>query len=80
MYKIELSKESLKYLQKLDNPTREKVLEAIKSMPEGDIKKLTGSSYYRLRVGDFRIVFEKNNMLLKIQIIKIAPRGEVYKK
>jgi len=50
-------------------------------LPLGDIKPLHGSSDdYRLRVGDYRIIFSKGNKYLLIKIIEIAPRGEVYKR
>ncbi|WP_282433076.1 type II toxin-antitoxin system RelE family toxin [Desulfosporosinus meridiei] len=35
---------------------------------------------YRLRVGNYRIVFSKDDENIVISIIKIGPRGEVYKK
>lgn len=41
-------------------------------------KKLQGRSGYRLRVGDWRVIYEINNDQVVIIVIKIAPRGEVY--
>jgi mRNA interferase RelE/StbE len=42
-------------------------------------KKLTGHPGFRLRVGDWRIVYLLHNDRLVVQIIRIASRGEVYK-
>ena len=51
---------------------------AVMSLPLGDIKKLKGyQNMYRLRVGSFRIVFEKNGE--NYHVIKIDNRGDVYK-
>jgi mRNA-degrading endonuclease RelE of RelBE toxin-antitoxin system len=47
-------------------------------IPVGDIKKLKGFTVaYRLRVGDWRILFD---MGADITITNILPRGEAYKK
>lgn len=60
---IEYSKQSLKYLSKMDKPTMHRVKNAILHLshepPEGDIKPLKGQeNIYRARIGDYRIVFE----------------------
>lgn len=74
-------KYELKYLKKLDRNTQVRVIKAINDLPLGDIKKLQGSyEYYRLRVGNFRIIFSKNDKNLIILIIEIGPRGEIYNK
>jgi mRNA interferase RelE/StbE len=43
------------------------------------VKKLTEHPGFRLRVGDWRVVYLLQNDRLVVQIIRIAPRGEVYK-
>jgi mRNA interferase RelE/StbE len=46
-----------------------------------DVKKLQGKSDdYRLKVGDYRVIFSKNDRKFTIKIIEIASRGEVYKR
>jgi mRNA interferase RelE/StbE len=42
-------------------------------------KKLQGRSGYRLRVGDWRVIYEVNADEIVIIVLKIAPRGEVYR-
>ena len=44
-----------------------------------NVKKLTASPGYRLRVGDWRIVYTLDQERLAIEVIKIETRGGVYK-
>jgi mRNA interferase RelE/StbE len=79
-YKIKYEKGCLKYLNKLDRCSQVRIISAINQLPCGDVKKLQGNSEdYRLRVGKYRIIFNKDDDYLVISIIEIAPRGEVYK-
>lgn len=80
-YTIKYEKDCVKYLKKLDRNTQVRIIKAINQLPFGNVKKLQGSfADYRLRVGDYRIIFNKDDENILISIIKIAPRGEVYKK
>lgn len=57
-------------------------LKAIAADPaayRGDWKPLQGSSYWRLRVGDWRAICDVNNGELVLLVLKIAPRGDPYK-
>lgn len=76
---IEYSKRAVKSINGMDSRTKQRMKSAIESIPTGDIKPLKGSrGSYRLRVGGWRIIFsylEKDIIL----IVKIEPRGEVYK-
>ena len=77
MTTIIYSKDALKFLNKQDKPTRKRIVSAIEKLPLGNIKKLQGTIGYRLRVGDFRILFDKDGNI--INIIKIDNRGQIYK-
>jgi len=46
---------------------------------ENNIKRLKNTDAFRLRVGNYRVIFEKDEGVLKIIIIKIKHRSEVYK-
>lgn len=74
---IRYSKQALKFLKKLDKPTIKRIISAIEMLPSGDVKKLKGKEGYHLRVGDFRVIFDKDGNVL--YIIKIGNRGQVYK-
>ena len=45
-------------------------------LPAGDVKKLQGEENYRLRVGDYHIVFNNDGFVL--YIIRIDSRGQIY--
>ena len=74
---VKYSKQSIKFLSKQDKTTRIRIVEAINKLPQGDVKKLQGQENYRLRVGDYRNIFNKNGEILYIE--KIDNRGQVYK-
>ena len=44
-----------------------------------NVKKLTDAAGYRLRIGDWRVVYTLEQDRLIVAVIKIEPRGEVYK-
>ncbi len=74
---IKYSKQALKFLQKQDKITQKRILKAINLLPLGDVKKLQNKNGYRFRVGDFRIIFDKDGNILFIE--KIDNRGQIYK-
>jgi len=85
VYTIAYSKEAAKSLQRMPRNIaqliREK-LELIAVDPYADhpnAKKLQGREGFRLRVGDWRVIYKKQNEQLIIVVLKIASRGEIYK-
>lgn len=79
--KVELSPKAAKYLGRLNNPLKGRIIESLRKLaldpPQGDIKSLSGRDGYRLRVGDYRILFDI--MDDSIVVHDIAPRGQAYK-
>ena len=74
---IRYSKQASKYLQKQSKQVQLRIIKAINKLPAGDVKKMQGMNYYRLRVGDFRVIFSNDGTVLMVE--KIGNRGEVYK-
>lgn len=70
---IHYSKQAEKFLKKQDAATKNRIRNAIHSLPHGDVKKLRGTNSYRLRVGDYRIIFDKEGNVL--YILRIDSRG-----
>ncbi len=80
-YKIEFQKAALKFLRKQDKPTQERLLTAINKLPDGtDIKKLQGYDMYRMRVGNMRVLYTVDDVVMIVCIENIDNRGDVYKK
>ena len=83
-YSIEFTNDARRALKRLDKPVQRRVIEAIQALadtprPSG-VKALTSSSYLRIRVGDWRIVYEVHDGRLVIVVITIGHRGSVYRK
>ena len=79
-YQIFYEKEALKELNKLETSISRRIIKKIDEMSRNssscDIKKLNASNDYRLRVGDYRILFlfDKDS----IKILKIGHRQQIY--
>jgi mRNA interferase RelE/StbE len=82
-YKLEFKKSAAKELKALPNKEIKRILQSIDKLIENprpiNSKKLSASDKYRLRVGDYRILYEIQDQILIVYIIKIAHRKEVYK-
>lgn len=77
--KATYSKQAVKALGRMDTTTKQRIRVGVNGIPAGDIIKLRGhTELYRLRVGDWRIVFSYITDE-KVLVDKIAPRGKVYK-
>jgi len=79
----ELSKQSAKYLARLEKSVYEKLKKAINDIPSGNIKPLQGyNSILRLDIDvnkvSYRIIFEWVDNE-QVYVLKIKPRGDVYK-
>ncbi|MCI8295844.1 MAG: type II toxin-antitoxin system RelE/ParE family toxin [Lachnospiraceae bacterium] len=83
-YTIIIEKLAEKFIMKLPKPEKERVLKAIYRLPDGnDIKQLKGQrskGMYRLRVGDYRVIYTVNNEKLIVLVIDAGNRGQIYNK
>ena len=80
-YKVEFDKRAVKFIAKQPKPQRERIFKAIYKLPDiGDIKAMQGHlNTYRLRGGDYRILYTVDNDVLIIRVIEVGNRGDVYK-
>ena len=81
-YQIEISKPAAKFIRSLPKPEKERVMRAIYKLPEeGDIKQMKGArgrGLFRLRVGDYRIIYSVDNGELIVFVIDAGNRGQIY--
>ena len=83
-YQILIGKPAEKFIVKLPKPEKERVLKAISRLPEGtDIKPLKGKKskgLFRLRVGEYRIIYSVDDGKLIVYVIDAGNRGQIYNK
>ena len=81
-YEILFDKPAQKFILKQTQAQRIRLLTAINKLPnEGDRKTMKGyPGYYRLRVGDYRVIYTVEDKRLIVRVVNIGNRGDVYKK
>ena len=83
MLHITYSPQARKALRKMQPRTARRILDALEKVAENpgrrdlDIRKLEGRDGYRLRVGDWRVLYTIGGLVLAVE--RIGPRGDVYK-
>ena len=85
-YQVEFAASAKKEFDRLPSKLQDKIVEALRFLAENPfseflkIKKLRGvDSLYRIRIGDYRLVYEVRSNLLVILVIKIGHRREIYR-
>jgi mRNA interferase RelE/StbE len=81
-YNVTFSKSVAKTILKYDKITRERIYKALYNLPVGDIKRLQGSKnppYFRLRIGNIRVLFVKDDYKKEIFVFDINTRGDIYR-
>ena len=80
-YNIELLKKARKFIEIQPKNQQERILKAISKLPySGDIIPLSGKKdFFRLRVGDYRIIYQVQDELLLVTVVNADNRGQVYK-
>jgi mRNA interferase RelE/StbE len=80
-FEIIWSASAIKDLKKIDRPIAKRIFETVtrlKEDPYHNIVKLINSPYYRLRVGDYRVILDIEKYQLRILVIKIGHRKKIY--
>ncbi len=83
IYEIELSRPAVKALKKLPRHISARIFRKIGLLaadprPEG-AKKLVGSASYRIRVGDYRVVYDIHDGVLTVLVVAVGHRKDVYR-
>lgn len=72
-----------KELDRLPDDVVERILERLAELETNprpsDVKKLKGREAWRIRVGDYRVIYEIHNRQLQILLITVGHRREVYR-
>lgn len=69
-------------LRRLDQQIAKRVIVAVERLaaddPRTNVRKLTGATEYRMRVGEWRIRFKRDAAVREITILRVLPRGRAY--
>jgi mRNA interferase RelE/StbE len=81
-YKIEIKRSAVKEIKRLPQNDLKKIISKISSLannprPDGCVK-LSADEKYRIRVGNYRVLYEIRDLLLIVTVVKIAHRKDVY--
>lgn len=81
MYEILFHKNALKQLEKLPKEIQSRIVEVldrIKISPHSHVKRLVNTPYFRVRVGDYRIIIDIQIGKLIIFVIEVGHRKNIY--
>ncbi len=80
---LNIDKSAAKEIERLDTPTRKRIIAGISGLieepPQGNIKSLKGQlkGLNRLRIGNWRIIYQETEKT--IDVLSISSRGDAYK-
>ncbi len=86
MFKVIVHKRALKYLNKLTSFRKAKIKELLAELIDNpiqheDVKQMLGEwkGYYRIRIGNIRLIFWVDQVKKIIYVDHVGPRGDIYK-
>ena len=82
-YSVTFSSSAKKSLKKFDKRLAEQINKGLARLVDGDpsvdVKKMQGQEeLYRLRIGDYRIIYEVHHHVIIVHVVKIGHRKDVY--
>ncbi len=80
-FEIIWSKPAERQLRKLERPIAKRILDAVETLrtdPFRSARKLAGSPYYRVRVGDYRVIVDIQGAVLRVLVLKVGHRKSIY--
>lgn len=82
-YKLQIKRSAAKELQKINKTDRDKIIAKIQSLSRDPrpprSKKLCGEEKYRIRQGDYRILYQVHDEVITVVVVRVGHRREVYK-
>ncbi len=84
MYKVVTTKSFAKALSRLPVNLQKRIVAKIKEVatdpyaPHSNVTKLQGRDGYRLRVGDWRVIYELHDDRLELWVLEVGARGGIY--
>ena len=83
-YRIEWKASALRELKRIDRQDVPGIVAAVESLAETPfppaVRKLQGAEHtYRMRVGDYRVLYEVYRSAIRIQIVRVRHRKDAYR-
>ncbi len=83
-YKVEILKDALKQLKKIPSELRERIqvkIDDLATLPRPDgVKKLKGKeNAYRIKVSDYRVIYDIFDNVLLVSVVEVKHRSKAYK-
>jgi mRNA interferase RelE/StbE len=83
-YQVEFTKQAAKQFRSLPDLAQQRIIPKVDALSidprsSGSVKLAGEENLYRIRVGDYRIIYSIEDDLLVILVVKIAHRREVYR-
>lgn len=84
MWSVAYAAEAIKALTGMDPVIAKRIRTKILALaqnaraPNNNVKKLAGVEGYRLRVGDWRVIYTLKQQVLTVIVVRIGHRSEVY--
>jgi len=82
-YKIIWSIKAAGQMRSLDRSVAKRIYEKVDQLyqnPERFVEKLVKYPYYRLRVGDYRVILDIKHESVRILILKVGHRSKIYER
>lgn len=80
IYKTVFEKKAAKYFISQPKDQQKRLAASIANLPKGDTRQLKGyKGFYRLRVGEYRVIYTISHDEMRIAILIIGNRGNIYK-
>jgi mRNA interferase RelE/StbE len=81
-YEIEIEKRAFKALKKIPVIDRNKIIKAIENLAiqprPAYSKKLVGRAGWRIRIGNYRVIYEIEDHVCRILVLDLGHRKEIY--
>lgn len=82
-YKTRLSRPAQKEFDRLDRAFQTRIIKKLKLLENdprsADAIKMSGSDSWRVRVGDYRVIYDIQDQILTVLVLKIGHRREIYR-
>lgn len=82
-YELLIQRRAQKQLANIPQPSRDHIITAVRSLAENPrpagTKKLTGREAWRIRTGNYRVIYEIHDDTLVVLVVSVGHRQDVYR-